>query len=84
MHVKFIRKGITTYEYIVQKRARKAERARQAAASNEVVQSGIGNSSFHSPEPEPSNRLKSASTVITVTDIGMKSNDPIPKPCSEA
>lgn len=74
MHVYFIRNGITTYEYIIQKRIRKAEKQREAAEKQKDAElnAGLGNASFD-PVDDPS-RLKSASTVITVTDVGMRSN----------
>jgi len=56
MHIYFIRNGITTYQYIINKRNKK------------IKEKGIKNISF-----ENENRLKSASTVVTVTDVGMGS-----------
>jgi len=68
MHIYFIRRGITTYEYIVRKRAKKAEKKkRQNEIEKEKSEIGKENNSFNSSE----NRVKSA---VTVADVGMKSN----------
>ena len=70
---------MTTYEYIVRKRqkrsdkekrqAEEAKRAEAERAKAQEVENGIGNDAFD----ENPDRIKSAATVITVNDVGMKS-----------
>jgi len=80
LHIKLIKNNKTTYQYIMDKRQKEQAAAKEA----EIEMNGRTNESFtptpaaasskegtdnHKHKPESASRLKSASTVITVSDI---------------
>ena len=70
MHIYFIRNSLSTYDYIIQKRAKKLE----AEKALSVMESQIGMKNMSYEDTDNSNsRIKSAG-VATISDIGMASN----------